>query len=68
MIKKSILKFAGGLALCLAISACSKKFDPASGAAPPPQVVATSNTGLVTVAKPERFSWCLRAELNFAPS
>jgi cobalt-zinc-cadmium efflux system membrane fusion protein len=70
MIKKSILKFAGGLALCLAISACSKKFDPASGAAPPPQVVATSNTGLVTVAKPERFSLVpaggieLRSKLN----
>ena len=70
MIKKSILKFAGGLALCLAISACSKKFDPVTGAAPPPQVVATSNTGLVTVAKPERFSLVpaggieLRSKLN----
>lgn len=56
MIKKSILKSAGSLALCLAVAACGKKFDPASGAAPEPQVVEARNNGLVTVAKPEQFS------------
>jgi membrane fusion protein, heavy metal efflux system len=70
MIKKSILKSAGSLVLCLALAACGKKFDPASGAAPASQVVETSNSGLVTVATPERFSLVpagaieLRSKLN----
>jgi membrane fusion protein, heavy metal efflux system len=70
MIQKSILKSAVCLAMCLLVAACSKKFDPASGAAPPPQVVETSNTGLVSVAEPEQFSLVpaggidLRSKLN----
>ena len=56
MIKKSILKSSGSLAICLLLTACSKMFDPAKGAVPPAHVIETSNTGLVTVAKPEEFS------------
>jgi membrane fusion protein, heavy metal efflux system len=53
---KSVCGAAASLAICLLLTACEKKFDPASGAAPPPNVNETSNTGLVTVDKPEQFS------------
>jgi membrane fusion protein, heavy metal efflux system len=53
---KSVCGAAGCLAVCLLLTACEKKFDPAAGAAPPPNVNETSNTGLVTVEKPEQFS------------
>ena len=46
----------GYLAVCLLPIACEKKFNPADGAAPPPNVIETSNTGVVTFDKPERFS------------
>lgn len=45
-----------GLALCLLLTACGKKFDPASGEAPAPQVVRTGNADVVTVEHPEEFS------------
>lgn len=70
MIKKSILKSVGCLAMCLLVAACGKKFNPASGAAPSSQVIETSNTGLVTVDHPEQFSLVpasaieLRSKLN----
>lgn len=70
MIQKSILRPAGCLAICLSVAACGKKFNPASGAAPPSQVIETSNTGLVTVDHPEQFSLVpasaieLRSKLN----
>jgi cobalt-zinc-cadmium efflux system membrane fusion protein len=38
------------------VAACEKKFNPADGAAPSAPVTETSNTGLVTVEKPEQFS------------
>lgn len=46
-------------ALCLAASllltACGRKFDPASGEAPAPQVIRTGNADVVTVDHPEDF-------------
>ncbi len=46
----------GYLAVCLLTTACEKKFNPADGTAPPANVTETSNTGVVTVEKPEQFS------------
>jgi membrane fusion protein, heavy metal efflux system len=53
---KRFFTAAGYLAVCLLPVACEKKFNPADGAAPPATVTETSNTGLVTVEKPEQFS------------
>ncbi|MGC1870710.1 MAG: efflux RND transporter periplasmic adaptor subunit [Acidobacteriaceae bacterium] len=70
MIKKSILKSACTLAMCLSVAACGKKFNPASGSAPSAQVIETSNTGQVTVDHPEQFTLVpaggvdLRSKLN----
>ncbi len=44
------------LILCGLLAACEKKFNPADGAAPQAPVTETSNTGLVTVEKPEQSS------------
>ena len=49
------MKTACCLAACLALAGCGKKFNPASGAASPAQVVETGNAGLVTVDNPEQF-------------
>jgi hypothetical protein len=46
---KRFFTTAAYLAVCLLPVACEKKFNPADGAAPPPNVSETSNTGLVTV-------------------
>jgi len=43
------------LAVCLLLTACEKKFDPADGAPPPAQVIENGNNGVVTVDKPEQF-------------
>ena len=43
------------LLACLLLTACGKKFDPASGAAPAPQVIETGNADVVTVDHPEEF-------------
>lgn len=51
----SALKTIGCLGACLLLAACDKKFNPESGAASPAQVIETSNTGVVSVEKPERF-------------
>ena len=53
---KCFFTTAGYLAVCLLPIACEKKFNPADGAAPPPNVTQTSNAGVVTVEKPEQFS------------
>jgi membrane fusion protein, heavy metal efflux system len=50
------LAFAAGLLVSLALTACEKKFDPASGAAPAPQVEEASNAGVVTVDHPNDFA------------
>jgi membrane fusion protein, heavy metal efflux system len=44
------------LLVSLALTACEKKFDPASGAAPSPQVQEASNAGMVTVEHPNDFA------------
>ncbi|MGA8532323.1 MAG: efflux RND transporter periplasmic adaptor subunit [Acidobacteriaceae bacterium] len=45
-----------GLALCFLLTACGKKFDPASGEAPAPQVISTGNADVVTVDHPADFA------------
>ena len=44
------------LSVCLLITACGKKFNPADGAAPLAQVIDASNAAVVTVEKPEQFA------------
>ncbi len=44
-----------GLAACLVLSACQKKFDPATGAASPAQVVDSGNAANITVANPQQY-------------
>jgi membrane fusion protein, heavy metal efflux system len=56
MTKNSHRISAIGLAACVWLTACEKKFDPAQGATPAAQVVETGSSGIVTVEKPERFS------------
>ncbi|GGA73604.1 RND transporter [Edaphobacter acidisoli] len=43
-------------AICLSLTSCGKKFNPADGAAPPAQVIDASNSSVVTVDKPEQFA------------
>jgi cobalt-zinc-cadmium efflux system membrane fusion protein len=70
MTSKSFQMTAVWLAVCVSLVACKKKFNPADGAVPQAQVISASNTGLVTVEKPERFSLAAadrmeaRAQLN----
>ena len=52
---KSSLQSISCFALCLALTACEKKFDPAQGAPPPAQVVPSGNNSIVTVDNPEQF-------------
>ncbi len=56
MTKIRNLAVAGGLLASLALAACEKKFDPASGAAQTPPVEEVSNAGVVTVEHPNEFS------------
>jgi len=51
----SFLRIACCLAALFALAACGKKFDPASGAATPVQVVEAGNGRLITVDHPEQF-------------
>lgn len=53
--KTRALQLGGGLAICLALTACEKKFNPAEGAPPHAQVIETSNRGLVRVDHPEQY-------------
>ncbi len=55
MKNRPIFTVAVFLFVCLALLACGKKFDPASGAAPPAQVIKTGNADVVTVDHPEEF-------------
>lgn len=54
--RRSSLKTASCLAICILASACGKKFDPASGAAPQPQIVPAGNAALLSVDNPQQFS------------
>jgi membrane fusion protein, heavy metal efflux system len=67
MTNSAMLRSIGCLTVCLFLAACGKKFNPAAGAVPPVQVTETSNTGLVTVEKPEKFS-LVTAEQMDAPA
>lgn len=50
------LRFAGSILLCFLLTSCGKRFDPASGTPPSPQVVKVGNPDVVTVDHPENFS------------
>ncbi len=53
---KKILVLTAGLgAAALVLCGCGKKFNPASGAPAPVQVIATTNAGLVAVAHPAEY-------------
>jgi membrane fusion protein, heavy metal efflux system len=56
MTNKSILKSVYCLAACLWLAACGKNSNSSGGAPPPAQVIETSNTGLVSIERPELFS------------
>jgi len=55
MTKTRSLKRSCFLAAWLALAGCKGKFDPASGAASPAQVIEAGNAGLVSVDRPDRF-------------
>lgn len=52
--RKFILK-AVGCMICLSLTACEKKSDPAAGAPPQTQVIHVSDSNMVTVDHPEQF-------------
>ncbi len=55
MMNKFVLQAAGWLAVSLSLTACGKKFDPATGAPPAAQSIPTGDMSLVTIDKPEQF-------------
>ena len=55
MMKSPELRAVCCLTIFLALTGCGKKFNPASGAASPAQVVETGNAGLVTVDNPDQY-------------
>jgi len=59
-----MLSIAGCLLVCLFLASCGKKFDPASGAPPRPQIVETGNESVVTVEHPEEFSLVAAGEID----
>jgi membrane fusion protein, heavy metal efflux system len=54
-VSKFICTAAAHLAVCLLLTACEKKFDPANGVVPTSPVEASTNGSIVTVDKPEQF-------------
>jgi membrane fusion protein, heavy metal efflux system len=60
------LAFVSGLLVSLALTACEKKFDPESGAAPTPQVEQANNTGVVTVEHPNEFALAAAGRIEAA--
>jgi cobalt-zinc-cadmium efflux system membrane fusion protein len=52
---RNTLQSAACVTLCLVLSACEKKFDPADGAPFSPQVIDQSNAGRVSVDHPDQF-------------
>jgi cobalt-zinc-cadmium efflux system membrane fusion protein len=55
MTKTSLFRTACCVGALLALAGCKSKFDPASGAASPAQVVETGNAGIVTVDNPDQY-------------
>ena len=54
-VSKFICRAAAHLAVCLLLTACEKKFDPANGVVPTSPVEESTNGSIVTVDKPEQF-------------
>ncbi|WP_348266432.1 efflux RND transporter periplasmic adaptor subunit [Edaphobacter sp. DSM 109919] len=63
--RKFILK-AVGCIICLSLTACEKKSDPAAGAPPPTQVIHVSDSNEVTVDHPEQFPLTVSAPYQAA--
>jgi len=61
---RPILKAAGCLTACLLLTACGKKFNPANGAPPHPQIIESGNNNVVTVEHPDEFSLVAAGEIN----
>jgi cobalt-zinc-cadmium efflux system membrane fusion protein len=55
MKRNLVLRHVLCLVVCLTLTACQKKFDPAEGAPPQTQVVPAGDMSLVTVDKPDQF-------------
>jgi cobalt-zinc-cadmium efflux system membrane fusion protein len=55
MTNNSFFRAIGYLIVCLSLTACEKKFNPADGAPPSAQMVPTGDMSLVTVDKPDQF-------------
>jgi membrane fusion protein, heavy metal efflux system len=55
MTNDSILRTIGCLIVCLSLTACEKKFNPADGAPPSAPMIPTGDMSLVTVDKPDQF-------------
>jgi membrane fusion protein, heavy metal efflux system len=53
--RKTFLSSSLSLMACLSLTACDKKFNPADGSPPKPQVMPTGDMSLVHVDKPELF-------------
>lgn len=58
------MKAACCLAACLWLAACGKKFNPADGAPPKPQVVEVGNPNVVTVKNPNEFPLVAVGEID----
>jgi membrane fusion protein, heavy metal efflux system len=55
MTSKLFSRVIGCLAVCLSLTACEKKFDPAAGAPPATQSTTAGDVSMVTVDKPGQF-------------
>ncbi|WP_348269370.1 efflux RND transporter periplasmic adaptor subunit [Edaphobacter paludis] len=55
-----------GCIICLSLTACEKKSDPAAGAPPPTQVIHVSDSNEVTVDHPEQFPLTVSAPYQAA--
>jgi membrane fusion protein, heavy metal efflux system len=61
---KFICGTAAHLTVCLLLTACEKKFDPAKGVVPASPVEESTNGSIVTVDKPEQFSMVAATQLE----
>jgi len=61
---RSVSAIAGGMIACMSLASCGKKFNPASGAPPHPQVVNVGNANLVTVEHPEYYPLVAAGEIQ----
>ncbi len=64
MMNRSFIAIACGLIACLLLAGCQKKFDPASGAPPHPQVINVGNGNVITVAHPEYYPLAVAGEIR----